>query len=114
VLLVASIKGREFDGISDEEDREVVADDIIVPFFGVEFHRPTSYVADCIGGPFFETDSRYAHQYFGLLTDLAKEGGGGNVGDVVGYFEFAPCSCGFGMDGPLRDTLPREVSEDFD
>ncbi|MNN25317.1 hypothetical protein D3C81_1387870 [compost metagenome] len=38
-------KVREFNSITDEEYRCVVANQIIVPFFGIEFHRKSSWIA---------------------------------------------------------------------
>ena len=32
-------RGRELDGVNDEEDRHVVADEVVVPFLGVELRR---------------------------------------------------------------------------
>ena len=43
----------ELDGIANEEDRSVVAYQVVVAFGGVEFHRETAWVTPRIGGAGF-------------------------------------------------------------
>lgn len=46
--LMRTVQGRELDGIPDEEDRKIVADDIPVPFISEELQSPSANVTDCI------------------------------------------------------------------
>ena len=41
----------ELNGIANEEDRSVVAYQVVVAFGGVEFHRETAWVTPGIGEP---------------------------------------------------------------
>ena len=41
----------EFDGVTDEEDWQIVSDQIIVAVFGVEFYCKPSGIAGCVGRP---------------------------------------------------------------
>ena len=43
----------ELNGIANEEDRSVVAYQVVVAFGGVEFHRETAWVTPGIGGAGF-------------------------------------------------------------
>ena len=47
------MKSGELDGIANEEDRSVVAYQVVVAFGGVEFHRETAWVTPGIGGAGF-------------------------------------------------------------
>lgn len=40
----------KLDGVLDEEDRYIVADEVPVAFFGVEFHGETADIARCVLG----------------------------------------------------------------
>lgn len=42
---------REFDGILDEEDRDIVTDEVPVPLLGIELHSKSAHIARQIGRP---------------------------------------------------------------
>lgn len=45
-----AVKRRELDGVSNEEDGNVVADKVLVSFVSVDLHAPAVDIASGIGG----------------------------------------------------------------
>ena len=76
---------RKFEGIADEKNRGIVADDVPIAFFGVEAKRKAAYVALGIGGPALAGDRGEAQERFGLLADLRQRGGASVFRDVISY-----------------------------
>lgn len=70
----------------------VVEDKIKIAIVGVELHRPTVHIANCISGSALRSYSRDAKKTLGLLANSAEEAGRGKVGAVICNFEFAVCA----------------------
>jgi hypothetical protein len=75
--LVTTVHGRELDGVSDEEDREVIKDKILDAVLGVELCRPASNVTNRVGGPLLTPYCRYTGEELGRLSDTVEELGVG-------------------------------------
>jgi hypothetical protein len=56
--LLAVNKVREFKRVSDEEDRSVVTNHVVVALFGVKFQSESSWISSNIWGSFFSSNSR--------------------------------------------------------
>lgn len=61
VPLVAAVHGGELDGITDEEDGQVVEDKVLDAVFRVQLGRPAAHVADRVGGALLAAHGRDAH-----------------------------------------------------
>ena len=57
---------RELHGVADEEDRGVVADEVVVALGGVELQREPAGVAPGVGGALLAGDGGEARQHLGL------------------------------------------------
>ena len=57
VSLVTAVHARELDRISDEKDRQVIEDKVMIAIFGEEFGGPSSDVSHSVAGTLFPTDS---------------------------------------------------------
>lgn len=106
--LVRPVQRRKLDRIPDEKDGlststpnllsverivyRVVEYKIKIAIVGVELHRPTVHIANCISGSSLRPDSRDAKKTLGLLANSAEEAGRGKVGAVICNFEFAVCA----------------------
>src|SRR5450830_1134207 len=62
----------KFDGILDEENRDVVADQVPVAFLRVKLDGKPAYVTRRIDRARAAGDGRYACKYGRLLTDLGE------------------------------------------
>src|SRR5512141_1450259 len=67
----------EFDGILDEENRDVVADQVPIAFLSVKLNRKSAHVTRGIYRTSAAGDGRYASKHGGLLTHLGEYPGGG-------------------------------------
>src|SRR5664280_2888032 len=67
---------RKFDGILDEEDRDVVAYQVPVAFLGVELHGKAAYVTGGVDRAGATRDGRYPGKYGRPFTDLGENPGG--------------------------------------
>src|ERR1035437_1354623 len=67
----------KFDGILDEENRDVVADQVPVAFLGVKLDGKPAYVTRGIDRTRAACDGRYAGKNGGLLAYLGEYPGGG-------------------------------------
>ena len=83
----------EHDGIVDEEDGGVVADQVPVALLGVDFDGESARVADGVCRAALATDSRETDSQRSLLADLGEDGGAAVLGDVVGNLQVAEGAC---------------------
>src|ERR1035437_847548 len=67
----------EFDGVLDEKNRDVVADQVPVAFLGVKLDGKSAYVTRGVDRTGAACDGRYARKHGGLLTYLGEYPGGG-------------------------------------
>ncbi|MNG01878.1 hypothetical protein D3C84_848760 [compost metagenome] len=103
----------EFQRITNEEHRGVVADDVPVAFLGIELQGETPRITLGIGRTTLATHSREAQEGFGLLADSAEQLGVTVLGDIPGYREGAIGSRALGVYTTLRDVFTVEVGEFF-
>jgi len=105
---------RKFQRITNEEDGRVVADQIVVSFFGVELQRKTSRIARRVGCALGAGDRGEPGEYLRLLSYLGQEGGSGESRHVVRDHELAVGAAGHRVHDALRNALPIEVRELLD
>lgn len=134
VALVAAIHGGKLDGITNEEDRNVVEDEVLDSLLRVELRCPPSNIANRVARTLLSSNCRDSAENRRLLAHLGEELGVGQVRDVFQNLKLAKCACRFGMDAPkrvfelgywstsklrtrinppLRNSLPCEMSEDL-
>ena len=101
----------ELQRVADEEDRGVVADQVVVPVLGVELEGEAARVADGVGRSPAAGHRREADEGLGLLPDLAEEPGPGPPGDVGGDLEGAVGGRAVGVHHPLGDALAVEAGQ---
>src|SRR5450759_79840 len=87
----------EFDGILDEEDRDVVADQVPVAFLCVDLDRKSAYVTRGINRARAACHSRYPCKHGGSLTDFGEYPGGGVLFQRGGQLEESMCARGSGL-----------------
>ena len=68
---------RELDGVLDEEDRDVVADQVPVAFLGVELDGEAAHVARRVHRARAAGHGREADEHLGLFADLGQDLGAG-------------------------------------
>src|SRR5208282_5789082 len=64
---------RKLERITDEEDRRVVADQVVVPVLGVELDRNSPGVAHRVSRALLARHRRETHKYFGSLSDRRQQ-----------------------------------------
>src|ERR1035437_11060150 len=99
----------EFDGILDEENRDVVADQVPVAFFSVELDGKSAYVTRGIYRTRAACDGRYTSEHGGLLTYLGEYTGGGVLFQRGGQLEESMHARRSRVNDTLRNTLVIEM-----
>ena len=107
-------KVREFERITDEEHRRVVADDVPVAFLGVELQREATRIALGVGRTTLTAHGGETQESWGLLADGLKQLGAGVLGDVTRNGERTVSTRAFGVHAALRDVFAVEVGKLFD
>jgi hypothetical protein len=101
----------ELDGVLDEEDGDVVADEVEDAVFGIELRREAAHVADSVGGAARAGDCGEAHEDGrpdrGVLQELGHRVGRHGLVDL----EVAVGAGAAGVDDALGDTLVVEVGD---
>ena len=105
---------REFDGILDKENWDVVAHQVPVPFLGIELHREAPDVALGVGRAALAGDDGEAHEHIRLLADGREDLRLGVLRDVVRDREGAERARALGVHAPLGDHLAVKVCELLD
>lgn len=103
----------EFDGVTDEEDGQIVSDQIIVPVFGVEFYCKPSRVAGCVGRSSCTDNCRETHKNRRLLLGVLKEFRVSILCHALGNLEVTMSPRTFGVNDALGDAFAVKVSEFF-
>src|SRR5674476_364898 len=80
---------REFDGVLNEENRNVVADQVPVAFLGVKLDCKSAYVTRCVDRTRTACDGRYASKQRRLLAYLGEYPGAGVLLQRGGQLEEA-------------------------
>jgi hypothetical protein len=106
----------ELDGVADEEDAEVVADEVPVAVLGVELHGEAARVTRGLRGVPATGHGREAQRDVGALALLLEELGAGVpadrlVADRAVGLEVPEGRHAAGVHDALRDALPVEVAD---
>src|SRR5258707_992113 len=105
---------RELHGVTHEEDRRVVADEVVVAFFGVELHGEAAHVAVRVRVALFAGHDREAHEHRRALANFVEEGSLGPLGDVGGHLEVAKRTIALDVVHAIGDALADEVAQLLD
>src|ERR1700743_2773488 len=98
----------ELGGVADEEDRRVVADQVVVAFLGIELQREAARVARRVRGALLARDGREAREHRRPQPAL-EEARLGELADVLGRLEESVGAGALRVDDPLGHPLPVEV-----
>jgi hypothetical protein len=101
----------ELHGVLDEEDWGVVANHVVVSFFGVELDGESTRISVAIVGSTLSSNGGESEEDWSSLANLAEEGSLGEAGDIVGDLQESVSSSSLGMDDSLWDSLSGEVSK---
>src|SRR5450759_134393 len=104
---------RELDGILDEKDRDVIADQIPISFFGVELDRKSADVPRRVYRTCATSNSRYSGEHRSLLPHFGEYPGGGVFLQRRGQFEESMNPRGSRVNDTLGNTLVVEMSDFF-
>ena len=105
---------RELRGVTHEEDRRVVADEVVVAFFGVELEGEAAHVAVRVRVAPFAGHRRETREHRRALANLVEEGGLGPLGDVGGHLEVAEGAAALDVVHAIGDALADEVGQLLD
>lgn len=86
-------EAREQNGVPQKEDGRVVADNVPVAFFRVEFHSETPDVSNGVRRSFLTAHSRKSHGNRRLLADFWEERRLAVLRHVVGRLEVTESTC---------------------
>ena len=93
VPLLRVDKAGEHDGVVDEEDGRVVADQIPVALLGVDFDGEPARVAHRVGRAAFSANRGEPHRQRRLLAHLREHRGAAVLRDVVRDLQVAEGAC---------------------
>src|SRR5665811_267839 len=103
----------EFDGILDEENRDVVADQVPVAFLSVKLDGKPAYVTRGIYRTRAACDGRYTSKHRCLLTYLGEYPGGGVLLQRGGQLEESMRARRTRVNDTLGNTLVIEMGDFF-
>ena len=106
--LLAADEMRELHRVADEEDRRVVADQVVIALVGVELQREAAHVAPGVGAAHLAGDGGEARQHLGGRA-LLEQRRLGVARDVLGRLEHAERAGALGMRLALRNLLAVEM-----
>jgi hypothetical protein len=101
----------ELDPVLDEEDREVVADQVVVALAGVELGRAATDVADRVGRAAGAGDGGEAHEHRRAPPGFGEEVRPGYFGEGLIALEVAVGPGPAGVHDPRRDAFVVETGE---
>jgi len=107
------IKIGEFKRVAKKEDRSVVADQIPITLFGIEFNGKATYITLSIRGPALTGNRGKASEKFSFLTNLRKNFGPGIAGNVMGYGKGTVGPRSLGMHPPLGNNFTVKMGQLF-
>jgi len=93
-----------------EEDGHIVADQVVVPFFGVELDGKAPGIASGVGGSPCPDHDGEADKDRRLLCRVLKEAGFGVLRHAFVHLEVAMGAGAHGVNDALRDTLTVKVA----
>src|SRR5665811_2357996 len=103
----------EFDGILNEENRDIVADQVPVAFLGVKLDGKSAYVTRGIYRTRAACDGRYTSKHGCLLTYLGEYPGGGVLFQRGGQLEKSMHARRSRVNDTLGNTLVIEMGDFF-
>jgi len=109
ISLLSVDEVRELGGVSEEEDRCIVGDEVPVPFVSSELDGKTTRVSGTIMGSRFTTNSRESNGQAAFLSLLREHVGETEVWNGVCAFKVAVGSRTFGVDDTFWDPLSVEM-----
>jgi hypothetical protein len=101
----------ELHGVLDEEDWGVVANHVVVSFFGVELDGESTRISVAIVGSTLSSNGGESEEDWSSLANLAEEGSLGEAGDIFSDLQETTSASSLGMDDSLWDSLSCEVSK---
>lgn len=101
----------EFDGVTDEEDWQIVSNQIIVSVFGVEFYCKPSRVANCFGRPSGTHYGGKTDEDRRLFLGVLKEFCASILCHALVHLKVAMCTSPYGVNDAFGDAFAVEVSE---
>ncbi len=104
----------KFIGITHEEDRRVVADQIPIALVGVKLQGEAPHVALGVGGAAFAGDGREPEKTLGLAANTREDSGLGEFRDVMGDGKMSVGAGAFGVDGALGDAFAVLMGQFFE
>src|SRR5665648_1127304 len=104
---------RKFDGILDEENRYVVADQIPVTFLSVKLNGKSAYITRGIYRTRAAGDGRYTSKHGCLLTYLGEYSGGGVLFQRGGQLEESMHARRSRVNDTFGNTLVIEMRDFF-
>src|SRR5690606_3759369 len=99
---------RKLHRVAYEEDRCVVAYQVVIAFAGIKLQRKSTYVSPGIGATHLARDGGEARQHLGLAA-LLKQSRLGVSGDIFSGLEYSESTSAFGVRLTLRHLLAVEV-----
>ena len=99
----------EFHGIADEENRQVVADQVVVPIFGVELYCKTPGIPHSVGRSSEWDYCRESDEHGSLLLWVLKEFCTSMFCHALVDLEISVGTCAFCMDDTLGNPFPVKV-----
>jgi len=103
----------KFDGVLDEENRDVVADQVPIAFLGVKLDGKPAYVTRGVGRARAACDGRDAGKHGALLTDLGEYPGGGVLLQRGGQLEESMHAGRTRVNDALGNALVIEMGDFF-
>ncbi len=104
----------EFQRIADEEDRRVVADQIVIALLRIEFEGEAARIAHHVGRAALQRHCRETQKHIGALAHGAEELRPGPVAAFPGDFEIAVGARPARVHDPLGDALAVETRQLLD
>jgi hypothetical protein len=101
----------ELHGVLDEEDWGVVANHVVVSFFGVELDGESTRISVAIVGSTLSSNGGESEEDWSSLANLAEEGCLGEAGDIFSDLQETMSASSLGMDDSLWESLSGEVSK---
>ncbi|OQB99613.1 MAG: hypothetical protein BWX80_03632 [Candidatus Hydrogenedentes bacterium ADurb.Bin101] len=114
VALDGVIEVGELQRVAQEENGRIVADQVPVAFFRVEFRGETANITFRISGAPFARHGGKSGKSLRFLADFGKNLCPGIACNIVGHGKSAEGAGTFGVHAPFRDDLPVEVGEFFE
>ncbi len=104
---------RNLEGVTDEKDRGVIADKVIVAFFRVKFHCEATGSPFRVGRSLFPSNGEKTGKDFCFFANLRQELSFCVFCNVSRDFKVTMSPSAFGMNHPFGDAFTVKVSELF-